>query len=65
MLVVIKRLRIWYWWTYTIKQNEFHVSLDVFSYPDQNQLIARREIAHMLDFGTSIWALPKSYVELF
>ena len=65
MNTIIKRLRIWYWWNFVIEKNEFHPSLDIFSYPNQDQLIARREIAHMLDFGTSIWALPKSYVEMF
>ena len=40
---------LWIWWNITIKQNEFHFTLDIFYYKTDRRLIQIRNIVHHLD----------------
>jgi len=62
---ILKRLYIWFWWIFIIKKYEFHSSLESFVIIDAEKLIARRQIAHLLDQGWSIWDLPDELVKKF
>jgi hypothetical protein len=58
------RFKLWYWWNYTIKCNEFHYKLGtpIPSHSSSSHyaklLSARRDLAHYLDSGMSIWHVP-------
>jgi len=63
-MTILKRLYIWFWWHFIVKKYEFHSTLDSFNV-NHEKLIARRQIAHLLDQGLSIWDLPEHYVKNF
>jgi hypothetical protein len=65
MKTLFKKIKIWFWWNYGVKKNEFHPSLMKLP-TDHNKVAIKREIAHLLDMGyVSIWELPKQIVEKF
>jgi len=65
MKTLFKKLKIWYWWNYEIKKDEFHPSLNELP-TDQNKVAIKREIAHLLDMGwVTVWQLPKQIVDKF
>ncbi len=55
------RIKLWYWWNFTINRDEFHPSLSsmhiyfnsgrLTTKEIPNILIARRQLAHSLDTG--------------
>ena len=62
-MTILKRLYIWFWWHFIIKKDEFYPTLN--SFTNHEGLIARRQTAHLLDQGWSIWALPEHCVKNF
>lgn len=49
------RLKLWYWWNYIIKKDEFHESLEyVERYLGNDAIIFKRQVAHLLDMGVKI-----------
>lgn len=60
-------LKLWYWWFYTIEENEFHNSLNHLHLymskkmtPEETTKVvtARRNITHNLDSGMQIKDMP-------
>ena len=58
-------IKLWYWWNFTIKCDEFHNDLTRTSvYLENNKgsyidiLLTRRHIAHLLDAGSAIMSIP-------
>jgi len=49
----ILRLKLQFWWKYTIEEDEFSPELDLFAIGDVKQLLYKRELAHQLDSGVS------------
>ena len=65
MKTLLKKIKIWFWWNYIVKKDEFHSSLNELP-TDQNKVAIKREIAHLLDMGLiTIWKLPKHIVKKF
>jgi len=67
-------MKLWYWWNFTIKRDNFHYKLsssflyDKFSsleHSNINDIITRqRDIAHRLDLGTSIREIAPKEIKL-
>ena len=66
-----KYLKLWYWWNFVIKQDEFHNKLNTIDiyyelrYKKNYKhimlydiIVRRRTIAHCLDNGDSIMSIP-------
>jgi len=65
MITILKKIKIWFWWNFVIKKNEFHPSLNKLP-TDDNNIATKREVAHLLDMKwVTIWELPKQIVEKF
>jgi len=61
-ILLYKKLLIYIWWKFIIKENEFHYSLDRFFTKDPNELILKREIAHLLDYYKDFKKIPEKYI---
>ena len=63
---MLARIRLWYWWNFTIQRNEFSSKLDIRHPINRCQTAGqtvvlttkRRHIAHLLDVGSSIVDIP-------
>ena len=68
-------LRLWHWWNFIIKKDEFspqlgywemrarYKHLSYYSVDSMNQAISRqRHIAHLLDSGKNITDIPAHYI---
>ena len=73
MIDLYRYFKLWYWWYFSIKQDESHWKLD--NYNIGRELgrsllevkyitIHRREVAHMLDSDVSIWDIPIEKIKL-
>jgi len=72
---LIRTIRLWFWWKYTLNKSEFSKKLDMSRILRENNLgkislkeyekriIAKRQLAHELDIDDSfknIWSLCRS-----
>lgn len=49
----ITGFKIWFWWKFIIKKNEFHPKLSILKFKNTKKCYLKREIAHLLDLGLS------------
>lgn len=59
-------LKLWYWWNFTIKRNEFSRKIDLFYCKgDRTKLMYQRDIAHKLDSGIKITDMPYKVIKKY
>jgi len=63
--MLFKRLGIWFWWNFIIHKNEFHWSLQIDIKNKNDDVLVKRQVAHLLDLGCSVFELPDFLVEGF
>ena len=49
----ITGLKIWLWWNFVLRRDEFHPRLNYVKFKSQKECYLKREIAHLLDSGVS------------
>ena len=71
MVNIYYKLKLWYWWNFTIKKDEFHDSLSYWNIHRRYNNIKkasrialyRRSLAHRLDYGTRITDIPTAIIK--
>ena len=69
MLVKYQHIRLWYWWTFKLKKDEFssHISyLSIYNKHKANAneiALKQRHLAHELDAGVPISAFDSDFIK--